>query len=243
MSDATYYLSNDASFCFTDNHYVFFDLRNDEYWCLGRKDSEALKFLLNSQPSADADSNGIRLQNFGGSEAIEVTRSLVEKGLLVRNGENGKAPQPECELAPTVSTVGRQDQRLPRVGPTHVTNFYTAAAIASAKLRWWPIERTVKSVAARKAANASVGTAPDISRITELYAIFQTLRPYYHRKYLCLFDCLALLQFLARYSLFPQWVYGVKLQPFGAHCWVQVGDTVVNDIMDNVKTYTPIMSI
>lgn len=58
-----------------------------------------------------------------------------------------------------------------------------------------------------------------------------------------MFDSLALLHFLARYRQFPRWVYGVKLKPFRAHCWVQAGDVVVNDIVDNVRGYTPIMSV
>ncbi|MEO1020428.1 MAG: lasso peptide biosynthesis B2 protein, partial [Pseudomonadota bacterium] len=63
------------------------------------------------------------------------------------------------------------------------------------------------------------------------------------RPYLCLFDSLALLYFLARYEVFPQWVFAVQLKPFRAHCWVQSNSLVVNDVVANVRHYTPIMSI
>ncbi|GAD58270.1 hypothetical protein MBEBAB_0520 [Brevundimonas abyssalis TAR-001] len=38
-------------------------------------------------------------------------------------------------------------------------------------------------------------------------------------------------------------VFGIKLVPFGAHCWVQAGETVLNDTVDNVSEYTPIMVV
>ena len=33
---------------------------------------------------------------------------------------------------------------------------------------------------------------------------------------------------------------GVKLRPFQAHCWVQVGDAIVTDRLDVVRNFTPI---
>jgi len=32
----------------------------------------------------------------------------------------------------------------------------------------------------------------------------------------------------------------VRTGPFGAHAWVQVGDAIVNDSVDNVRDFTPI---
>lgn len=72
---------------------------------------------------------------------------------------------------------------------------------------------------------------------------FQYLRPYYIRKYLCLYDSLALLEFLAHYRIFPQWVFGVTGQPFNAHCWIQESDCVLNDTLEHVRGFTPIMAV
>lgn len=38
-------------------------------------------------------------------------------------------------------------------------------------------------------------------------------------------------------------VIGVKLAPFGAHCWVQSGDEVLNDSVEEVLRYQPILVI
>jgi hypothetical protein len=37
-------------------------------------------------------------------------------------------------------------------------------------------------------------------------------------------------------------VIGVKLNPFAAHCWLQVGDVVLNDLPERVAAFTPILT-
>jgi len=59
----------------------------------------------------------------------------------------------------------------------------------------------------------------------------------------CLFDSLALLNFLALDGLSAHWVIGVKVQPFGAHSWLQQGSTVLNDQHDRVRRFTPILVV
>jgi hypothetical protein len=59
----------------------------------------------------------------------------------------------------------------------------------------------------------------------------------------CLYDSLALLEFLARYRIYPDWVFGVQTRPFAAHCWVQQGDIVFNDTVEHVTGYSPIMIV
>jgi hypothetical protein len=59
----------------------------------------------------------------------------------------------------------------------------------------------------------------------------------------CLPDSLALLDHLARRGLGGELVFGVKLNPFSAHCWVQRGDLVLNDALDHVTLHTPILVV
>ena len=228
------YLSRHAFFCLADGHYVFLDLRSDEYLCLGRTQTDEFKDLL----------NGHRLLD----ESSAVVRTLLEQGLLVESEAHGKRPAPlQVDTASTSPMVdsdkGPAHAGRPGIGPAHVRKFFAAAAAASWNLRWQSIEQTVRVVERRKRANRDAFAPADGASIVDLFAIFQSLRPYYPRPYLCLFDSLALIHFLARFGVFPQWVYGVRLEPWGAHCWVQSGDMVVNDIVDNVNGYTPIMSI
>jgi len=54
---------------------------------------------------------------------------------------------------------------------------------------------------------------------------------------------LALLEFLAIKNLYPTWVFGVQAQPFGAHCWLQEGDKLLNESVEYAGQFTPIMAV
>ena len=83
----------------------------------------------------------------------------------------------------------------------------------------------------------------DIDRSRELVDIFGRLRSLFPRRYLCLFDSLALIEFLARYDLFPSWIFGVRLEPWAAHCWVQEAGHIFNEELEEAAGYTPVMGI
>lgn len=223
------FLSKHTFFCFADEHYVFLDLHNDEYMCLGREQTKAFKSLLEGHRPTD--------------DSATVVQALLDKKLFVADESEGKHPRPLSTPAPETSLITNHDSPRPAIGPAHVYKFFAASATASWNLRWQSIEHTVRQVERRKQQRKGAVLPVDSATITDLFRVFQTLRPYYPRPYLCLFDSLALLHFLARFDVFPQWIYGVKLEPWGAHCWVQSGDQVVNDIVDNVNGYTPIMSV
>ena len=38
-------------------------------------------------------------------------------------------------------------------------------------------------------------------------------------------------------------VFAVMTRPFAAHCWVQLDETVLNDRLDHVRKFTPILVV
>ncbi len=77
----------------------------------------------------------------------------------------------------------------------------------------------------------------------DLTLTFAAIRPQFPRNYLCLFDSLALVLFLARHGVSAKWVFAVREDPFDAHCWVQTDTIILNDFADRVAAYTPIMVV
>jgi hypothetical protein len=69
------------------------------------------------------------------------------------------------------------------------------------------------------------------------------LRAFFPVKFLCLFDSLALIEFLSCYGLFPAWTFAVRIEPWAAHCWVQQGDYLFNEEIEEAEDYMPIMSV
>jgi len=81
-------------------------------------------------------------------------------------------------------------------------------------------------------------------RAVELVCLFRRLRPLaFTAKDQCLFHALALVRFLAFYSVFPVWVVGVRTRPWAAHSWVQQGTLLLDSNPEHVCEYTPILSV
>lgn len=119
------------------------------------------------------------------------------------------------------------------------------AALISADyaLRIVPLWRIIRAISARTRPPPSDSQFTSPRRIGHLASCFREIRPWYPRNHLCLYDSLALTLFLLRNGARTRWVFGVREDPFAAHCWVQSGTVVVNDYLDRVRIYTPIMWI
>ena len=123
-------------------------------------------------------------------------------------------------------------------------SFFVASALAKIALRTWAFERVIRRVRQRKAAMAQQAAPLDVERARLLVEAFMRYRIYlFSSKNECLYDSLALIEFLARNGIYADWVFGVQTRPFAAHCWVQHGDTVFNDTVEHVSGYTPIMVV
>jgi hypothetical protein len=134
--------------------------------------------------------------------------------------------------------------RRPAITAGHVVSFIIACLKARLALRFRPIASVVARVSARKARLSRSRTELNMESVREHVATYVHLRPLlYTAKDACLFDALALSNFLARYKISATWVFGVQTAPFAAHCWLQHEGVVLNDTPDNVRRYAPILAV
>lgn len=56
----------------------------------------------------------------------------------------------------------------------------------------------------------------------------------------CLSDSLALLSFFKSRGASADLVFGAKLDPFSAHCWLQDGDVLLNDRLDRIEGFAAV---
>ena len=130
----------------------------------------------------------------------------------------------------------------PRVKLSHAVAVGRAWLTARIVRRRLSMQRLVERVQERKARAAH--RSWDVHQARELVTAFLWLRPiFYSSREACLLDSLVLLELLARHGLFPTWVYGVKLAPFAAHCWIQQGEVVLNDTPEHTGSYIPILCV
>lgn len=226
---ADLFLPNHVHFCYRGDAVVFLDLERDDYMFVGAEGAAVLRGL------SSLDSNLMT------PERRTALNELLEGGLLTTDRNAGRAVAPTVAALATTPLLEDEAASSVRASVGNVWNFFVASTLAAARLRWGHLHQTITRVQRRKAKHAS--RPIDLERSRELVAIFMRLRSLFPRRYLCLYDSLALIEFLARYHIHPSWIFGVRLEPWAAHCWVQEAGYIFNEDIEEAAGYTPVMVI
>jgi hypothetical protein len=243
---STFFLQSHAFVTKARRHWVILDVNRDKYLCVDRGQFESLGPWIHGweelagEPERSAAPAG---DEAIADEAIALARELLRLGILSQSVNNAKVARPIAYPLPTEALDVEAFAPSRRSSCIHAPAFFLSAARASRQLREHSFQSVVSAVGARKHRNQSPRNPLDSGRIRSLTAVFASLRLFYPRAYLCLFDSLALLNFLARADLYPDWVFGVRAEPFEAHCWLQSGKVVLNDTLERVSAFTPIMCV
>jgi len=72
---------------------------------------------------------------------------------------------------------------------------------------------------------------------------FFALLPWVPFQGVCLYRAYLLLRMLHHAGLDATWVFGVRTWPFEAHCWLQVEELALDDDLDHVAGYAPILAV
>lgn len=85
--------------------------------------------------------------------------------------------------------------------------------------------------------------ARPVARRSDLVMAFEYAERMVIRKNRCLLRSIALQHLLARRGCESTLVFGVRLHPFQAHCWLQEEELVLNDTMEHVGAFKIIRAI
>lgn len=230
-----YALARHVFVCVQGEHVVFLDVRQDRYLALDCAKTAGLGDIVAGWPVASPASE----TNRGSLSAV--ISLLLDKQILTA-ADSGKSAAPVTSEVPRGDVITDVPDEEPRVSLVGILRFARSAIRASLMLKYRSLESTVARVSARRQHCPAAQDMPDIERVGALVEMFATLRPFFFTaKDACLFDALALSEFLASYGVYPNWVFAVQARPFAAHCWLQLGPTVLNDTVEHVRRYTPIM--
>lgn len=197
---------------------VALDLRADTYACLPHA-ADAIR-LLGASVEADLGLLGL----------------LADAGLLGEAAPGGEDAARAAAPPPVLPTRSLA----PRAGGWSIAtaaHFPVAVATARRLGRDPPIRVLVDALPRRPRA------AADAARVAAVTAAFVRLMPWAPRQGACLHRTFLLLSLLRRAGADAAWVFGVRTWPFGAHCWLQVGDAVLDDDAERVSRYTPILAV
>jgi Transglutaminase-like superfamily len=238
MNTAQFYLPTHVFACPTKRYWLFLDLARDKYLCIERSEFDALGPLVYGW--SECRQGVAEPPGLNQSDPERLAAELQSTGLICTRQHGSKSYHP-VEIPTPTRTLFRLNDSLP-FPVTLVPRFLRACVTASYYLKAKPLKATVRRIEERRRTRSRLwNTRPEI--MEQLVSSFQTLRPLYPRPYLCMFDSLSLLEFLAYHAVFPSWVFAVTSDPFHAHCWVQQDSLLLNDTIDRVVSYTPIMCV
>ena len=196
---------------------VFLDTVSDAYFCL----AEAAEMILlgpGGQAQVSQD---------------DVAAQLLEAGLLALDPPPSRIPIPprptaSTRLASPVSTPMALSLVLRTLAATlRVGRRFSRQSFASL------LEGPGPSALALQNPSRS---------LTDAVAQFETLRPWLPLQGECLLRSYHLRTFLRARGLDALWVFGVRTWPFDAHCWLQAGDTALDEDLERLHAYHPIMA-
>lgn len=220
-----YALRDDVSFCVVEGKSIFLDIDRDRYFGLGPDAELAFQRLIANVPLFASD----RLE-------LEKLRS---KGILAGHGNDLPPPQPmrARKLAASIWENAEPGMTL-RSAPS--------LTISLLQTELWLRKRPLKDaieVVTRLRNRVIVRPDECDDGLTECVRAFASSAFLFSTHNQCLWRSIALASFLARMGLTAELVFGVRLRPFAAHCWVQRQDQLLNDSLDRVANFTPIRVI
>ena len=213
-------LASGTGFCEVGGELLFLDLRRDRYLALRGEDRVTFD----------------RLRSGATGDQRAMTR-LAGSGLIVA-GNGGRAIRATEIIVPDEDLSASSA----RSGSGWGTAFAAARGLIWARLAMQParLARTAEYLAAVKADRAGAGKQSKAEDLAAAFAASRWLIPIAPR---CLVDALALDWLLLREGVAATLVFGVRLNPFNAHCWLQTERTILTGTAAEARNFTPILTV
>lgn len=221
-----YQLREDLTYCQIGDDMIFLDITNDHYFQPSGAITRALKCFFATGLCSNEDMS-----------------RLTDCDILVEANEATKSITPPPAIRPTRSAL--EIDRLSSA-PTMLDLAETSWIVASTRrhLRTRRIKLVLDDLVSLRIKRLRA-LGHDMDSATELAILRASMTFYRARRYVpiepsCLLDSIALVRFLSRRRLPANIVFGVMLNPFAAHCWVQAESTALNETVSDANAYTPI---
>ena len=247
---SSYFLAPHVHLCVAGKHVVLLDLEQDKYLVFAQ--THSIGQLVQGWPAIPGTQRMVAGQEttHAPTEAAlsvaeqRILGKLLARRILVTDPVVGKVAK--LVVTDEVKMALVEPQLLERPDATfgHFWRLLWAYWVAKWALRRRSIKEVVEGVRARKIQASAAAEPLNVDTVRTLVAAFLFLRPIFYTAHnACVLDSFTLTRFLALYGIFPDWVFGVKPEPFHAHCWVQQGGCVFNDSPDLVREFSPILAV
>ncbi|MFS2108753.1 lasso peptide biosynthesis B2 protein [Sphingomonas sp. Sphisp140] len=204
------------SWCICAGQAVFLDLTSNRYFCLPEIPDGLFRRWAAGEPLPP-----------------DVLAPLIDCGLL-ETGDGGRK-------AATTHPAATRDFALDNRRSSSTTDVVAAIA-GQLRAGCWLKLRSMASIAARLAGERpATGDARNEARLRKVAGAFVTSAMLLRASDQCLPRAIAARRLCQRHGQAAALVFGVRLNPFAAHSWVQCDDAVVVGDLEHVRLYTPIL--
>lgn len=218
--DPTYWLAPDAHLAQVDTDLVFLSVGRDAYFCLPDAADAVTPDTAGRMRVADPD----------------WAKDLLQAGLLSDRSEPSSRVHLPVTLPPPHRSSLPPSAALPRL--RDLPPAARAVADIATTYRGQSLERLLDRARRARDAPPSVSSA-----LLEHAEDFHRWVPYTPVSGKCLLRSYMLLRHLRRAGLDAVWVFGVRTWPFHAHCWLQCEAVVLDDHVERVAAFTPILTV
>ena len=229
--------------CATEAGVVVLDARRGKYSMVTSDRARSLEGVVQGWPALPLMEFVAGHQTTPSSSLL---KSLVDGGMVMPVAD---LPLRVCERgAVSVAQEALLDAMAardpPRIHWRDVVLFFRSVMYATVMLKWRPFEALLFNFRQRKESRTTGAVTRSIAQIRECVRIFCWLRPFaYAESDACLFDSVALMDFLYRHGVLADFFIGVRIRPFVAHSWVQAQGFALNGLPEYLAAYSPILSV
>jgi hypothetical protein len=196
---------------------VFLDTLADSYFCLG------------GVADVIALGEGGRIE----VRHEESAAQLLEAGLVSREPRGWNRPAPPRATRSALWRPPKRPASLARLVAAVTTNGTVGRRLA---------RRAFDDLLEPALAPESLLAEPSAD-LLEAVAQFEQVRPWLPLRGECLARSYQLRAFLRARGFDAFWVFGVRTWPFSAHCWLQVGTTALDEHLERLTAFFPILAV
>lgn len=218
----TFRLRDNLYWCNCGGQVVFLDVEADRYFALS--DIAGQAFLSVAEDGTQADNETL-------------LGSLISRGLLVDDPDRRGVRPPQAIRAATGDLL--LEQHPGAALPDIVRAF--ASEFRAALLLWRkPLHQVLHALAPKP--TGMPRRVRNLDRLVQRIASASIAVSFVLRATdRCLVRALAVQSCCQRLGIESKLVFGVRMRPFGAHCWVQLQQHVLVGDFEQVRLYTPIL--
>ena len=216
----------DLHYCDTGAHIVFLDAAAGRYFSIPPSWNDSFRACLAQDALAERTDFAVS--------------KLVAAGILCPARDEGPKRDPMPFVAPTEIWSDEAD-RFVRISMV-LQAVWHQIRVAS-ELKRHGFQKVICDLDRRRKSASRVETIDVVAQINQLRAAFTFAELAISKADNCLVRSIAFARMLHAVGADGDLIIGVTASPFSAHAWVQCGATVLNDSLDHVRIFSPILIV